>query len=686
VRFRQFVASVRSFRHSGADSSSSADQPSHSGQATRAVARRVRRRSLVLGLGLLLPSSLLVTGNAVGAATTYYVDCAAGNDTNAGTSTGRPWKSLSKANNAPLQPGGSLLLKRGCTWTGPLQAKWNGTSSAPITIGAYGSGAQPRIQNARDNVVITGTYQVIRDLFTRADAPGYDAGCNNQPAGWRVGFRFMSGAAHNTLRDSTATGLYIGILAGSGSHHNRIISNTLMNNNMIDADTSSDAGAVGITLAGDDNEVSYNTISGSDACSRHYGRDGSAIEVYGGRRNSIHHNRARENNTFTELGNSRSADNTYAYNEVTSSLPSATFLVTRGPNNKYGPVYGTAVYNTTVYLTGSSSYALQCYGGCSPSVLVFRNNIVWGEDRIGYADAPFDEGNNIYWRSDGAPPIWFSTSSSSRKADPRFVNRSASDFRLADRSPAVDTGSRAAVDRGYTQDLLATPVPQGPVPDIGAYERRGTATYVADQFSRTLSDSWGSAPMGGTYTTEGSTADFDVNGAAGTMRVARGAMRAAYLPAVAALDVDTTFRARMDKVPTGGSSFAYFVARRPKGSTDEYRLKVRVAPTGVVYVQATKVVVNKEVGLATEVNTGVKYAAGGDLWVRAQVVGTSPVTLGVKVWSSGEAEPSAWHYSFSDLSSALTGAGGAGLRAYVSQSTTNGPILFTFDDWTVRAP
>ena len=52
-------------------------------------------------------------------------------------------------------------------------------------------------------------------------------------------------------------------------------------------------------------------------------------------------------------------------------------LVTRGANNTYGPVYGTKVYNSSVYLSGSQSYAVQCTGGCSPSVLSFKNNIDW---------------------------------------------------------------------------------------------------------------------------------------------------------------------------------------------------------------------------------------------------------------------------------------------------------------------
>ena len=422
-----------------------------SADARNSDRRHRGRRPVVAGLlalAMLAGSSAFAAQSASAAPVTYYVDCSAGDDDNAGTSAGAAWRTLPKANAASIAPGGALLLKRDCTWNGTLNAKWNGTADLPITVGAYGSGALPKIQNGHEDVMITGTYQIIREIHTRSDAVGTDAGCQNRRTGWRAGFRFMSGAAYNTVRDSVANEHYIGILLDQGSHHNKVLSNTLRNNNMADPNTGSDAGGVGISLFGDDNEVAYNTISGSDMCSRFYGRDGAAIEVYQGRRNVIHHNLAIDNNTFTELGHSRSADNTYAYNVVSSSLTAANFLVTRGPNNTYGPVYGTKVYNSSVYLSGSESYAIQCTGGCSPSVLSFKNNIVWADDIVGYADANFDEGHNVYWTSNGAPKVYFNISSSSRKADPLYANRAADDLRIGAGSPAIDLGNAVVLSAG----------------------------------------------------------------------------------------------------------------------------------------------------------------------------------------------------------------------------------------------
>jgi len=436
------------------------------------------RRSLALACASVFAAALTVGGEPgiARAAATYYVDCNAGSDSRAGTSTSTAWRSVGRANNASLSPGSKLLFKRGCTWSGnALMARWNGTSAAPITIGAYGSStaAKPMFQNAQDQLYITGSWLIIENLAARANPVTYDTQCQNAPAGRRTGFRLRGPANNNVLRYLTADDLFIGIWADNGSHHNKILNNTLRNNRMKSDNFSSDAGAVGISLHGDDNDVGWNTISGSDTCSRFYGRDGSAVEVYGGQRNRIHHNRAINNNNFTELGNPRSADNTYAYNVVTSTLASGHFLTTRGSGSGYGPVYRTKAYNNSVYLTGSTAYAIQCLNGCNASILSLRNNIVWSNDRIGYADAAFDEGDNVYWTPGGGSSIkvWYPISSSSMKANPQWADPGAGNFRLTATSPAYNAGSQHAFNMGFKSDFGGVAVPQAGFVDIGSFER-----------------------------------------------------------------------------------------------------------------------------------------------------------------------------------------------------------------------
>jgi len=83
-----------------------------------------------------------ITANA----TNYYIS-ANGNDVNNGTSTSTPWKSLSKLNSyfGLLKPGDNVLFNRGDVFYGNIIVNKSGASGSPITIGAYGTGANPVI-------------------------------------------------------------------------------------------------------------------------------------------------------------------------------------------------------------------------------------------------------------------------------------------------------------------------------------------------------------------------------------------------------------------------------------------------------------------------------------------------------------------------------------------------------------
>ena len=159
-----------------------------------------------------------------------------------------------------------------------------------------------------------------------------------------------------------------------------------------------DYGAVGVVVEGDNTEVAYNTITDNWAPSADFGTDGSAVEIYGGIGTLVHHNVASNNRTFTELGNNRSADTTYAYNQVTSSLTDTEFLITRGDADYFGPVRGTVAVNNTVKLTGANSLGFSCYAGCTPGYFSLYNNVLDVAGTIGYLEGSMSGGNNVYWR------------------------------------------------------------------------------------------------------------------------------------------------------------------------------------------------------------------------------------------------------------------------------------------------
>jgi hypothetical protein len=106
---------------------------------SRATAAALCALAVVLASIVLIPAQ-----RAFAAGTTYYVS-ATGNDSNAGTSTSAPWRSLSKVNSKTFQPGDTIRFESGDSWTGQLWPKGSGIDGSPIAIDSYGTGAKPKI-------------------------------------------------------------------------------------------------------------------------------------------------------------------------------------------------------------------------------------------------------------------------------------------------------------------------------------------------------------------------------------------------------------------------------------------------------------------------------------------------------------------------------------------------------------
>ncbi len=108
----------------------------------------------------LLSLSFLVSVTSVSAAT-YYVDSVSGNDLSADpTSSSTPWRTVAKVNSSTFNPGDFVLFKAGGEWRESLTFPSSGTSGNPITIGKYGTGANP-VFNGSD--VITNSNFIVYD-------------------------------------------------------------------------------------------------------------------------------------------------------------------------------------------------------------------------------------------------------------------------------------------------------------------------------------------------------------------------------------------------------------------------------------------------------------------------------------------------------------------------------------------
>lgn len=400
----------------------------------------------------------------------YYVSVA-GSDSNPGTSSSAPWKSLAKVNSIVLKPGDIVSFRKGDTWSGGIVANQSGTAAAPITLNGYGSGTAPTVTGGKSGncIRINGSYTIVHGL--RAVSCGY--------AGISVT------GDRNTVRNSSASGNAVGIKAGYGSDFGKYSGNRLANNNIMNVKTlgtncgtpqavncNDDSGAFGVLLNGNDNEVFGNTISGSNGASYDYNRDGSAVEIYNGNRNNVHHNVGLDNNNFSEIGRSSgTADgNIFRYNLARSTCGAtcaeATGLIARGPGSPFGPTNGTIFEFNTIYLNGPQSQAVVCHASCPASTVIRANVLAGVKSSLWINGSGWTERQNVF-----NGPVNVLPNGTSSTASARFVNPPA-DLRLTSTSPAIDRAGTSP----STLDLAGQPVPQNgdctgtAAADSGAYE------------------------------------------------------------------------------------------------------------------------------------------------------------------------------------------------------------------------
>lgn len=88
--------------------------------------------------------ALLLTGLSVPWAATYHF-ASDGDDSRTPSQAGSaatPWKTLAQLGTVRVNPGDSILLRRGDTWREPITIKRSGSLASPVVIAPYGSGTE----------------------------------------------------------------------------------------------------------------------------------------------------------------------------------------------------------------------------------------------------------------------------------------------------------------------------------------------------------------------------------------------------------------------------------------------------------------------------------------------------------------------------------------------------------------
>lgn len=204
---------------------------------------------------------------------------------------------------------------------------------------------------------------------------------------------------------------------------------------------------------------------------------------------------------------------------------------------------------------------------------------------------------------------------------------------------------------------------------------------VRDTFTRSVSDSWGTATVGGSWTTSGGAGtDYDVNGSVGTHTMTSvNVSRYSVIPAPSA-DVDVVVSAATSALATGASHYVGPVARYLDGNNSYYaRLAFNTSQTCTLVLQ-------KRVGGTqsdlTSVTVPGTHAAATFFKIRLQVIGT---TLRAKAWPVADPEPVAWQTSTTD--SDLTAAGSIGVRSILASGNTNTlPVTVSYDNVALLNP
>jgi PKD repeat protein len=208
--------------------------------------------------------------------------------------------------------------------------------------------------------------------------------------------------------------------------------------------------------------------------------------------------------------------------------------------------------------------------------------------------------------------------------------------------------------------------------------------YASDGYGRTVGTGWGNADSGGAWTPSGSASSLSVSGGVGSIKMAApGAGPGAYLGGISSTDTSTLAIVTTTAAPSGSGTYLDVVGRRISSNTD-YRGRVIVGANGSVVISLFAINGGTAVTLKAKTLTGFTYTPGMQLNVQLQVTGTSPTSLGMKVWPTTAPQPTSWQVSATDSTGALQAPGAVGLAAFLPSNATTSPVteqVTSFTSW-----
>jgi hypothetical protein len=193
-----------------------------------------------------------VTVNVAGSTgpRTFFASFSGGADTNTGTDTAHPWKTLAKVTAGPTGgyvPGDSISFKKGDTWTSATLTTHNaGTAALPIVYTNYGTGALPILDGGGVSTLMNINHNFITVT-----------GLQFQNAGTFINFAGMDGTTitGNTMLNATNHFIFAGgAIAGT----------TVITGNTLTAQAGHAGGNNSIEIWADPRQNKSYTVSDND--------------------------------------------------------------------------------------------------------------------------------------------------------------------------------------------------------------------------------------------------------------------------------------------------------------------------------------------------------------------------------------------------------------------------------------
>jgi hypothetical protein len=201
-----------------------------------------------------------------------------------------------------------------------------------------------------------------------------------------------------------------------------------------------------------------------------------------------------------------------------------------------------------------------------------------------------------------------------------------------------------------------------------------------DGFERDVTDGWGTAQFGGEYRSGGSGLTLSVSSGQGMVALLPDGSGSAVLPRAVSRDVSMALTIGPGSSASTGTTDVSLVLRRID-SRSMYRPTVHVAANGEVSVTIEMLAGGRAEELAGPVAMpGLAGVAATDLRVRAEVVGSDPTTVRIRVWPANEAEPNDWQLSVLDWTGNLQGMGAIGVAWRITDAQPDSTATLNIDD------